>query len=100
MLLLSAPNIAGNEWKYIKECLDTGWVSSVGSYVDRFECELAARVGASGGVACASGTAALHVALIVAGVQADDEVIVPSLTFIASANAVTYLGAQPVFVDV
>src|SRR5262245_32457990 len=96
---LSAPHLGGNEWKYIKECLDTARVSSVGSYVDRFERELAARVGAPGAVACSSGTAALHVALLLAGVQPDDEVVVPTLTFIAPANAVTYLHARPVFVD-
>jgi perosamine synthetase len=96
---LSAPHLEGNEWVYVKDCLDTGWVSSVGGYVDRFERELAARVGAGGAVACASGTAALHVALVLAGVQADDEVIVPSLTFIATANAVAYVHARPVFLD-
>jgi perosamine synthetase len=96
---LSAPHLDGNEWKYVKDCLDTGWVSSVGSYVDRFERELAARVGAPAAVACSSGTAALHVALLLAGVQRDDEVVLPTLTFIAPVNAVTYLGAHPVLID-
>lgn len=96
---LSAPHLEGNEWAYVKDCLDSGWVSSVGGYVDRFEREFVARIGAQGAVACASGTAALHVALILAGVQPEDEVVVPSLTFIATANAVTYVNAKPVFVD-
>lgn len=97
---LSVPEIRGNEWKYIKECLDTGWVSSVGSFVERFEVEVAATVGARYAVATASGTAALHIALLVAGVEEDDEVLVPALTFIAPANAVRYVGAWPRFVDV
>lgn len=96
---LSVPHVAGNEWKYVKECLDTGWVSSVGSFVDRFERELAARIGARHAIACTSGTAALHVALLLSGVERGDEVLVPTLTFIAPANAVTYVGAHPVFVD-
>jgi len=89
----------GNEWKYLKECLDTGWVSSVGPFVERFEREVACHVGARHAVATASGTAALHVALQVAGVQPDDEVLVSTLSFIAPANAVRYLGARPVFMD-
>ncbi len=95
---LSVPEISGREWAYVKECLDTGWVSSVGPFVDRFERELAAIVGAPDAVATASGTAALHVALLVAGVQANDEVLMPALTFIAPANAVRYIGAWPVFI--
>lgn len=98
-LPLSVPEIGGNEWTYIKECLDTNWVSSVGSYVTRFEEAVAARVGVAHGVATASGTAALHTALLVAGVEADDEVLVSTLTFIAPANAIRYVGAHPVFVD-
>ena len=89
----------GNEWEYVKECLDTNWVSSVGSFVDRFESEVADFVGAAHGVATSSGTAALHVALLVAGVRPDDEVLVPTLTFIAPANAVRYCRAWPVFID-
>ena len=96
---LSAPNIAGNEWKYVKECLDTGWVSSVGSYVDKFEGMMAAETDCGHAVATTCGTAALHIALMVAGVEAGDEVLMPSLTFIAPANAVRYLGAWPVFLD-
>ena len=97
---LSVPEIAGNEWAYVKECLDTGWVSSAGPFVDRFECEIARRTGVTHAVATVNGTSALHVALLVAGVLPDEEVIVPSLTFIAPANAVRYAGAWPVFVDV
>lgn len=96
---LCAPEIRGNEWQYVKDCLDTGWVSSVGSYVDRFEAELAARVGARYAVATVNGTAALHVALLVAGVEPDDEVLVSTMTFIAPANAIRYAGAWPVFID-
>jgi perosamine synthetase len=93
------PEIRGNEWAYLKECLDTGWVSSAGPFVDRFEREIGSYVGAAAAVATASGTAALHVALLVAGVQPDDEVLVPTLTFVAPANAVRYVGARPVFID-
>lgn len=96
---LCVPEIRGNEWKYIKDCLDTGWVSSVGSFVDRFERELAAYVGTKHAVATVNGTAALHIALLVAGVQPDDEVLVSTLTFIAPANAIRYVGAWPVFID-
>ncbi len=96
---LSVPVIKGNEWKYVKECLDTGWVSSVGAYVERFEREFCAYTGARHAVACVNGTAALQVALRIIGVLAGDEVIVPTLTFIAPVNAVCYLGAQPIFMD-
>jgi perosamine synthetase len=78
---------------------DTGWVSSAGKFVDRFEADMAYRLGVAGAVAVASGTAALHVALLLAGVGEGDEVLVPSLTFIATANAVRYCGAWPVFMD-
>ncbi|MEP6667790.1 MAG: LegC family aminotransferase [Chthoniobacter sp.] len=96
---LCIPEIRGNEWTYVKECLDTGWVSSVGSYVDRFERMVADYVGAKYAVATVNGTAALHIALLVAGVQPEDEVLVSALTFIASANAIRYAGAWPVFID-
>ncbi len=96
---LCIPHLQGNEWQYIKDCLDTGWVSSVGTYVDRFEQALATYVGPEYAVATSSGTAALHIALLVAGVQPDDEVLVSALTFIAPANAIRYVGAWPVFID-
>lgn len=98
-ILLSEPVISGNEWKYVKECLDTGWVSSVGSYVTRFEEMVADYVGNKYAVATVNGTSALHVSLIVCGVQPNDEVIVPSLTFIAPVNVVRYCNAYPVFMD-
>lgn len=96
---LSVPEISGREWEFVKECLDTGWVSSVGSFVDRFEQGLAATVGAPFAVATVNGTSALHTALMVAGVESDDEVLVSDLTFIAPVNAIRYLGAHPVLVD-
>jgi len=96
---LSVPVFLGNEWKYIKDCLDTGWVSSVGSYVNRFEETVADYVGSKNAVAVVNGTSALHVSLIVCNVQPNDEVIVPTLTFIAPVNAVRYCGAYPVFMD-
>lgn len=96
---LCVPEIRGNEWTYVKECLDTKWVSSVGPYVDRFEREIAAFVGAKHSIAAVNGTAALHIALLVSGVQPDDEVLVSALTFIAPVNAIRYAGAWPVFID-
>lgn len=96
---LAVPAIRGNEWKYIKECLDTGWVSSVGQYVDRFEQGVAQYVGTRFAVATVNGTAALHIALRVAGVEPDDEVLISTVTFIAPANAIRYAGAWPVFID-
>ncbi|RME47232.1 MAG: LegC family aminotransferase, partial [Deltaproteobacteria bacterium] len=97
---LSIPKLAGNEWRYVRECLDTNWVSSVGAFVERFEREVAARVGARFGVATASGTAALHISLLLSGVGPGDEVILPTLTFIAPANAIRYVGAIPLLLDV
>ena len=97
---LSEPDLRGNESKYVQECLDTSWVSSAGAYVETFEQMVARDVGVPHAVAMVSGTAALHVGLRVVGVEPDDEVLVPALTFIAPANAVRYLGAWPVFMDV
>jgi perosamine synthetase len=96
---LSAPHLSGGEWTYIKDCLDTGWVSSVGSYVNRFEAALASTAAQPHGVATTSGTAALHVALILAGVKAGEEVLVSSMTFIAPVNAIRYANAVPVLID-
>jgi perosamine synthetase len=96
---LCVPELRGNEWLYIKECLDTNFVSFVGPFVERFERELAAYVGTKYSVAATSGTAALHIALIVSGIGIDDEVLVSTLTFIAPVNAIRYVGAWPVFVD-
>ena len=96
---LHEPSFSGNEWLYLKECLDSTFVSSVGKFVDRFELDLANFTGARHVVAVINGTAALHIALKLAGVQAGDEVLIPSLTFVATANAVTYCNATPHFVD-
>jgi perosamine synthetase len=96
---LSVPVVAGNEWSYVKECLDTGWVSSAGKYVERFEQDIARYTGAQHAVACVNGTAALHIALELAGVLPGDEVLVPTVTFIATVNAVRYARAEPVFLD-
>lgn len=96
---LHEPFFCGNENKYVQECIDTGWVSSVGKFVDRFEGDLAAYTGVKRAVAVVNGTAALHVCLILSDVQPNDEVLVPALTFIATANAVTYCQAVPHFVD-
>lgn len=96
---LSVPEISGNEWKYVKDCLDTGWVSSVGNYVTRFEEMVAHYVGTKYAVATVNGTSALHVSLIACEIQPNDEVIVPTLTFIAPANVIRYCNAYPVFMD-
>ncbi|MBI5234381.1 MAG: LegC family aminotransferase [Deltaproteobacteria bacterium] len=94
------PEINGNEWRYVKECMDTGWVSSVGTFVARFEEAVAIHVGVKHAVALVNGTGALHLGLLAADVEQGDEVICPALTFIAPVNAVSYCGASPVFVDV
>lgn len=96
---LHVPEFHGRERELLLDCIDTGWVSSVGSYVDAFEAEVARLSGCTYGVVVANGTAALQIALIVAGVQAEDEVLVPALTFVATANATRHLGAVPHFVD-
>ena len=98
-IALHAPSFQGNEWAYVKECIDTGWVSSVGSYVDRFERDLAEVTGVKRAIATVNGTAALHVSFLLAGVEPGDEVLTPALTFIATTNAVSYCGATPHFVD-
>jgi perosamine synthetase len=96
---LSVPSINGNEWKYVKECLDTEWVSSAGKYVNLFEQRIAEYTGSKYAVACVNGTSALQISLQLVGVQPDDEVIVPTLTFIAPVNAVVYNNANPIFMD-
>ena len=100
MLLLSGPNIAGNEWKYVKECLDTGWVSSVGAFVDRFEKMTAEFAGAKYAVATSSGTTALHIALLMKDIGPGDYVIAPNVTFVASINSIKYTNADPILIDV
>ena len=96
---LHEPYFQGNEWLYVKECLDSTFVSSVGKFVDKFENDLVNLTGAKYVVAVVNGTAALHIALKLAGVRPDDEVLLPALTFIATANAITYCNAVPHFVD-
>ena len=98
-LALHEPEFRGREWEYVKECIDTGWVSSVGSFVDRFERDLSACTGAAHAVATSNGTSALHICLLLGGVRPSDEVLMPALTFIATANAVSYVSAVPHFVD-
>ena len=97
---LSVPVFIGNEKKYLNECIDTTFVSSVGKFVDRFENDMAAYTGAKRAVVCVSGTNALHMAMMLVGVERDDEVLTQALTFIATCNAISYIGAHPVFIDV
>ncbi len=97
---LHAPTFSGNEKKYLDECIDSTFVSSVGAFVDRFERDIAKYTGARRAVVCVSGTNALHMALMLAGVERDDEVLTQSLSFIATCNAISYIGAHPVFIDV
>lgn len=96
---LHEPTLGGREWEYVKETLDTGWVSSAGSFVSAFENALAEHSGVSHAVVTGTGTAAIHVALLACGVERGDEVLLPALTFVATANAVSYLGAIPHFCD-
>lgn len=97
---LAVPKFIGNEKKYLNECIDTTFVSSVGKFVDRFEEDMARYTGAKRAVVCVSGTNALHMALMLVGVDRDDEVLTQALTFIATCNALSYIGAHPVFLDV
>ena len=97
---LSVPNFIGNEKKYLGECIDTTFVSSVGQFVDRFEEDIAKYTGAKKAVVCVSGTNALHMSLMLCGVERNDEVLTQALTFIATCNALCYIGAHPVFIDV
>jgi len=92
---LSVPSLKGNEWEYLKECLDTDWVSSAGKYVNLFEQKIAEYCGSKFSVACVNGTAALQVSLKLAGVNPGDEVIVPTLTFISSVNVILRLNFIP-----
>ena len=97
---LHAPVFPGNEKKYLEECIDSTFVSSVGKFVDQFEEEIANYTGVKKAVACVNGTNALHMALLLSGVERDDEVITQPLTFIATVNAISYCGAKPVFIDI
>jgi len=99
MIPLSSPNISGNEWTYIKDCLDTGWVSSAGAYVGKMEEDVARFTGSPFAVATSNGTTALHISLLLAGVRAGDLVLSPDITFVAPVNSIKYLGADPVLID-
>lgn len=99
LIPVAAPVFAGREKEYVADCMESGWISSGGKYVELFEAAFAEFCGVRHAIACCNGTAALHVALVALGVGPGDEVIVPTLTFVATANAVTYCGAKPVFVD-
>ncbi len=100
MIPLSLPNIAGKEWEYVKQCLDSGWISSAGSFVDRFEVEFAKYLEVEGAISVVNGTSALHIALQLLGVEKNDLVIMPNVTFVASANAISYIGASPLLIDI
>ena len=97
---LAVPKFSGNEKKFLNECIDSTFVSSVGKFVDRFENDMATYTGAKRAVVCVSGTNALHMSLMLVGVKRDDEVLTQALTFIATCNALSYIGAYPVFLDV
>lgn len=97
---LHEPRFVGNEKKYLNDCIDSTFVSSVGKYVDMFEQKFAKKVGSKYAIATVNGTASLHISLILSDVQKDDEVITQPLTFIATCNAISYIGANPIFVDV
>lgn len=99
MIPVYRPSIGDREKKYVNEALDSGWVSSKGAFVERFEVEFAAYLGVAHGVSAANGTVALHLAFAALGIGPGDEVIAPTFTYIASVNAITYTGATPVFVD-
>ena len=93
------PTLAGNELKYVQQAVETNWISSAGSFIREFEARFAAACGTRYGIACANGTVAMHLAMATLGLEAGDEVIIPTFTMIATANAVTYCGAKPVLVD-
>lgn len=99
MIPVAEPNLDGNELKYVMDCVKTGWISSMGDYVIKFEKSFSKYCGVKYGIAVANGTVALHTALEALGIKKGDEVIIPSLTFVATANAVKYTGAKPVFID-
>ena len=97
---LHVPTFKGNEKKYLNKCIDTTFVSSVGKFVDRFEKMIEEYTGTKKAVVCVNGTNALHLALMLVGVERNDEIITQALTFIATCNAISYIGAIPVFIDV
>ncbi len=97
---IACPQFRGNELKYVKECLETTWISSIGRFIPQFEHEFARFCDSNHAISANSGTSALHLALLGMGVQPDDEILIPTLTFVATANAVKYCGARPVLIDV
>ena len=99
MIPLSVPNISGNEWEYVKKCLDTGWISSAGEYVNKFEESVRIYTGSKYAIACMNGTVGLQISLQLVGVTSEDIVIAPNLTFVATLNAISYIGAQTIIVD-
>lgn len=100
MIPLSVPNINGNEWQYVKDCLDSGWISSAGNYVNKFEQAIQKYTAVKYAIACMNGTAGLQVSLNLAGVSSKDIVIAPNLTFVATLNAIKYSGAEIILIDV
>lgn len=96
---VAAPSLVGNEKKYVLDCLESSWISSNGQYIERFETAFAQFCGVKHALSCSNGTVALHLALLALGIGPGDEVIVPTLTYVATANAVLYCGATPVFID-
>ena len=97
---LSVPSFNGNEWKYVKECLDTEWVSSAGKYVELFEDKVSKYTGSKFAVGCVNGTSALHISLLISGVEGGHEIITQPLTFVSICNAISYCNAVPIFIDV
>ena len=93
------PDLSGNERRYVLECLDSSWISSIGSFIERFEAQVVEVTGTKHAIAVCNGTTALHLALHCLGIGPGDEVIVPTFTYIAPVNAIVQVGAKPVFVD-
>ncbi|NJB86669.1 aminotransferase in exopolysaccharide biosynthesis [Lewinella marina] len=100
MIPLSIPHLAGNEWTYVKECLDTGWVSTAGAYVGKFEDAIANFTGSRYAISCMNGTAGLHTAMNLLGIGTGDYVLAPNLTFVATLNAISYTKAEPLLLDI
>ena len=100
MIPLSVPNITNDELEHVKNCIETGWISSAGSYVDEFENKFSEYLGVQDSVSVVNGTAALHLSLKILGVRRNDLVIMPNVTFVASANAISYIGADPILIDI
>ncbi len=96
---VAVPNFKGNEKKYVNDCLDTTWISSVGKYISQFEDEFSKYMHTKNSLSVCNGTVALHLPLLALGIKPGDEVIIPSFTYIATANAVRYCGATPVLAD-